>query len=111
MPAKRRTRRNVEMGFWNSTGFHPIRASRDYDPDVDEGDYASPKRRKAKAKKRNPRKKRIDWRKAVYAGAKGRTNASTSSGLPADPRGWINAKAVKIVRNKRGQAVAVRIKT
>jgi hypothetical protein len=26
-------------------------------------------------------------------------------------RGWVRAKAVKIVRNKRGQAVSVKIKT
>lgn len=26
-------------------------------------------------------------------------------------RGWVKAKAVKIVRNKRGQAVSVKIKT
>ncbi len=32
-------------------------------------------------------------------------------GNPAKIRGWVKARAVKIVRNKRGQAVAVRIKT
>ena len=26
-------RRNVERGFYNATGFHPLRRSRDYDPD------------------------------------------------------------------------------
>ncbi len=26
-------------------------------------------------------------------------------------RGWVKARAVKIVRNKRGQAVSVKIKT
>lgn len=25
-----RDRKNVEQGFWDSTGFHPIRASKDY---------------------------------------------------------------------------------
>ncbi len=30
---------------------------------------------------------------------------------PAKIRGWVKARAVKIVRNKRGQAVALRIKT
>ena len=33
MAKKRATRKNVEAGFWNATGFHPIRASRDYDAD------------------------------------------------------------------------------
>jgi hypothetical protein len=26
----KKARRNVEMGFWDATGFHPIRASEDY---------------------------------------------------------------------------------
>jgi hypothetical protein len=33
----RKRLKNVEMGFYDAHGFHPIRASRDYDPDrVDE---------------------------------------------------------------------------
>ena len=30
---RRGRRRNIQQGFWNATGFHPIRASWDYDPD------------------------------------------------------------------------------
>jgi hypothetical protein len=30
---RRGRRRNIQQGFWNATGFHPIRASKDYDPD------------------------------------------------------------------------------
>jgi len=30
---------------------------------------------------------------------------------PVTIRGWVKAKAVKIVRNKRGQAVSVKIRT
>lgn len=55
-------KRNVEMGFYNATGFHPIRSSHDYDPDLasnDYGDFGSgvkkkrkPAKKKAKSKKR-----------------------------------------------------------
>lgn len=34
-------RRNVERGFWNTTGFHLLRRSRDYDPDRASDDYSS----------------------------------------------------------------------
>jgi hypothetical protein len=52
-------RRNVQQGFWDGTGFHPIRASSDYDSDRltddTEGSYRRKKKRKAKGKKRkNP---------------------------------------------------------
>ena len=41
-------RRNVEMGFYDGTGFHPIRASRDYDSaEVKHG----PEGKKARAKR------------------------------------------------------------
>ena len=30
---KRGKRRNVAQGFYDQTGFHPIRKSKDYDPD------------------------------------------------------------------------------
>jgi len=32
-------RRNVQKGFYNQTGFHPLRSSRDYDPDRAGDDY------------------------------------------------------------------------
>lgn len=55
-------RKNVEMGFWDDTGFHPIRASSDYD-DSRAGSYSrsvkSMKRRaKATHAKRSAAKKR-----------------------------------------------------
>jgi hypothetical protein len=36
-----RRRRNVERGFYNRTGFHPLRRSVDYDPDRASDDYGS----------------------------------------------------------------------
>ena len=30
---KARRVKNVERGFYNATGFHPLRSSKDYDPD------------------------------------------------------------------------------
>jgi len=95
MPAKRRRiRRNVQQGFWDATGFHPIRASADYDSgrlfdDTEEGSY---RRKKKKSKAKGKRRK----------------NASTRSGLAADPRGWMSAKAVRIV--KRGGRAVLQIK-
>jgi hypothetical protein len=49
--------KNVAQGFYNSTGFHPIRSSWDYDPDRagdmhSEGAGRRKKRAKAKPKKR-----------------------------------------------------------
>jgi hypothetical protein len=53
--AKRRI--NVERGFWNATGFHPLRRSRDYDEDRAGDDYGSKADRKGFGKKkRNPAK-------------------------------------------------------
>lgn len=45
---------NVAQGFYDATGFHPIRASSDYDSDAAGDEYSSTgkKRKKAKAKKR-----------------------------------------------------------
>ncbi len=36
---------------------------------------------------------------------------SANTTNPTTIRGWVKARAVKIVRNKRGQAVSVKIKT
>lgn len=52
--AKRR--RNVERGFWSATGFHPLRRSRDYDPDRAGDDYSSASDNKGFGKKKNPAK-------------------------------------------------------
>jgi hypothetical protein len=40
-----------------------------------------------------------------------RKRLSVRRNANATVRGWVKARAVKIVRNKRGQAVAVKIKT
>ncbi len=53
-------------------------------------------------------------RQAYCYRCKPKTKAEKAEGKKKNPvtiRGWVRAKAVKIVRNKRGQAVAVRIKT
>lgn len=49
-----RRRRNIAAGFWDDSGFHPIRASYDYSPSR-AGETRKPKR-KAKAKKRRKAK-------------------------------------------------------
>lgn len=49
--------RNVE-GFYDATGFHPIRSASDYDPDRAGDDYSDVKPRKRKAKKATKKRKR-----------------------------------------------------
>lgn len=36
---KRGARRNIAAGYYDQTGFHPIRSSKDYDPDRAGDDY------------------------------------------------------------------------
>lgn len=56
--------RNVQAGFYDATGFHPLRASSDYDPDRAGDDYESKsdnksvKRRTATKKSKTKTKKR-----------------------------------------------------
>jgi len=92
MPAKKRAKRrkNVQMGFYDSTGFHPIRASSDYS-----GAYET---RSARSRAHAPKK-----RKTKAKGKRKNPGASVT--------GWVRAKAVKIVRDKNGRAVSVKIKT
>jgi hypothetical protein len=55
LKAKNKSKRNVERGFYNATGFHPLRRSRDYDPDRSGDDYgAKTDGRGFKKKKSNP---------------------------------------------------------
>jgi len=52
--------KNIAAGFYDSTGFHPVRSSADYDPDRAGDSYSqrSPKaKRKKKASGRKPRPK------------------------------------------------------
>ncbi len=57
------------------------------------------------------------WRKKVIAERKAAAalQRAEKKARRANPgttiRGWVKAKAVKIVRNKRGQAVSVKIRT
>ena len=52
-------KRNVAMGFYDATGFHPLRSSPDYDPDRAGDDYSDTPKRKRKAKtKRRGKSKR-----------------------------------------------------
>lgn len=54
----RPVRRNVAQGYYDATGFHPIRASKDYDPDRAGDEYSDTgRKRKAQAKKAKKRKR------------------------------------------------------
>lgn len=63
-----KTRRNVQQGFFDGSGFHPIRASKDYDSsrlfDDTEGGYKKKKKSKSK-KRKNPSKVKRFAAKAV----------------------------------------------
>lgn len=91
-PAKRR--RNIAQGYYDATGFHPIRSSSDYDPDRAGDDYSdtgSRKRRsrskakgrksKSKGRRRNPgimaksRKRVLAGKKAARTRARRRYGA------------------------------------
>lgn len=79
-PSTRR-QKNIAMGFYDATGFHPIRASEDYDPDRS-GDWddvddtprkrarkkvAAKKRKKPATKKRkNPASKKVWFYRVTY---------------------------------------------
>lgn len=51
-------RRNIKMGFYDATGFHPVRASSDYDPDRVDELYRYGKRGTETHRPRKRRKKR-----------------------------------------------------
>jgi hypothetical protein len=55
-------RRNIAQGFYDATGFHPIRASADYDPDrLFDPEYeptGRSRRRKKKPKAKAKRRRR-----------------------------------------------------
>lgn len=53
----------------------------------------------------------IEYAKGGKAWKKYRTIPAKRKNPGVSIRGWVKAKAVKIVRNKRGQAVSVKIKT
>ena len=61
--------KNIAQGFYNATGFHPIRSSWDYDPDRgDPGDTVSEgggRKRKRKAKATPRKRKAATKRKAT----------------------------------------------
>lgn len=48
-------RRNVAQGYYDATGFHPIRSSWDYDPDCAGDEYESRPKKRAKSKKSRKR--------------------------------------------------------
>lgn len=54
--AKSRKRRNIQQGFYDSSGFHPIRASSDYDPGIAGETGRKPVRTRSKKKASAKRK-------------------------------------------------------
>jgi hypothetical protein len=61
----KRVKKNVEQGFWDSKGFHPIRASADYAP-YKAGEFprrgkSSAERKRASASAKRRRRERIPF--------------------------------------------------
>lgn len=82
--------KNIAAGFYNATGFHPIRSSADYDPDR-AGDEYSQRRPKAK------RKKRATGRKPKpKAKAHRRRTAKVGRKRNPIPVKWATAKVRKV---------------
>jgi hypothetical protein len=50
-------RHNIEMGYYDAKGFHPIRKSRDYDPDRVDELYRYGKRGEERSRPRKRRRK------------------------------------------------------
>lgn len=56
-------RHNIKMGFYDATGFHPVRKSSDYDPDRVDELYRYGRRGKETSRGRKRRRKRPHARK------------------------------------------------
>lgn len=100
--------KNIAAGFYDATGFHPIRSSSDYDPDR-AGDEYSQRRPKAKRKKKRigkkPKARKRARRKTASMPAPGfspgahRVESRKSNPIPAK---WATAKV-----RRRGRDVQV----
>lgn len=72
--------KNIQQGFVDATGFHPIRSSADYD-DERTGDNYEPRPRKRATKKRKPATKKRATKKA----AKRKVTAKRKPARKANP--------------------------
>lgn len=104
-PAKLRgwatVRRNVEAGYYDATGFHPIRASRDYDADRAGDEYSTGRstgRGAKKGKKKNPGTKAERAVKAQKKSAKRRVAVALAKYLKQENPGKkiVGAKVQKL---------------
>lgn len=83
-------KRNIAAGYYDSTGFHPIRSSPDYDPDRAGDDYSDtkPKKKKkgvkkkakGKAKRNGPPMKRVRRNSVVIRNASSVTVKKNADG-------------------------------
>lgn len=87
--------KNISQGFYDATGFHPIRKSGDYDPDRAGDDYSETGRK---------RKKRKTKAKAK-TGAKRKTKAAKSR-RKAAPRKKARKTVGKVARRKTAKKVS-----
>lgn len=85
--------KNIAAGFYDATGFHPIRSSSDYDADRAGDDY-SERRRKPAAK----RKKKATGRKAKPKAKAHRKRTAKAVGRKRNPIPvkWATAKVRKV---------------
>lgn len=84
--------KNVAAGFYDATGFHPIRSSGDYDPERAGDEYSE---RRTKARRKKPKAK-ARWKRTPAV----RRAASTLRALGRKrnpiPVEWVTAKVRKL---------------
>lgn len=102
---------NISQGYYDGTGFHPIRASSDYDPDRAGDDYSDVKKKpKARAKKaatKKPRRKTFKQRVAIK---RARKNPSISYVVKKDGRGIVSRHRTKAAARKKFNALVKKYK-
>jgi hypothetical protein len=76
---KKRRRRNVEMGFYDASGFHPIRASSDYSEGQRPSRSKRAKTAKRKATATASHRRRVSSRKATKKSLAGRSLKRTTA--------------------------------
>lgn len=108
--AKRKTRRNVEMGFWQDGIFHPIRASADYvRAAAGEGTVYAPRKKKGKKKKNRAHSAKMRFFRPAKRKAKRKNPVRVGAQVVGSGTGWIKAKAVK-VRKVKGKGYILDVK-
>ena len=106
-------KRNVAMGFYDLSGFHPLRRSADYDPDRagDEYSQRSGKKRKATKKRSGAKKGTAKKKKKSTARSKGNPGAKLKANIAKmKPRSWYDTtlSGAKVKVKRVGQSLVIK---